>query len=275
LGIPRYAPDDRLALFRIYAPVWQIQYGGNDDRIGWPFWGKEGRIGVDTDRATTFMRLSFTRFGQTVLPQLNYIIWFPSRPKRSFWDIYGGVLDGLNYRVTLDLTGKPILYETVHNCGCYYKAYPTMRLHRRSSIAYAEKPLILEAPGHGAPSTRMVVAMERGTHYVRHLYWRSSESQPEESSYALVDYDRLKSLPHPSGRRQSMFNRYGLVAGTERLERVILWPTGVLSPGAMRQWGKHAVAFAGRRHFDDPFYMEKMFVLRDQPRTAFAAPQRP
>ena len=45
-----------------------------------------------------------------------------------------------------------------------------------------------------------------------------------------------------------------------RLERFILWPTGVLSSGAMRQWGRHSVAFAGRRHFDDPFFMDRMFV---------------
>jgi hypothetical protein len=56
-----------------------------------------------------------------------------------------------------------------------------------------------------------------------------------------------------------MFQQNGITRGTERLERLILWPTGVYSPGAMRQWGRHAVAFAGKRHFDDPFYMEKMF----------------
>jgi hypothetical protein len=27
----------------------------------------------------------------------------------------------------------------------------------------------------------------------------------------------------------------------------------------MRQWGKHAVAFVGQRHFDDPFYLDEMF----------------
>jgi hypothetical protein len=58
-----------------------------------------------------------------------------------------------------------------------------------------------------------------------------------------------------------MFDRTGIVPGTQRLERYLLWPTGVLSPGAMRQWGTHAVAFVGRRHFDDPFYLEEMFTF--------------
>jgi hypothetical protein len=34
---------------------------------------------------------------------------------------------------------------------------------------------------------------------------------------------------------------------------------GVPDPGAMRQWGRHATAFVGRRHFDDPFLIERYF----------------
>jgi hypothetical protein len=31
----------------------------------------------------------------------------------------------------------------------------------------------------------------------------------------------------------------------------------------MRQWGRHAVAFVGERHFDDPDFMDKIFVEND------------
>jgi hypothetical protein len=31
----------------------------------------------------------------------------------------------------------------------------------------------------------------------------------------------------------------------------------------MRQWGRHAVAFVGERHFDDPFSIENMFLKND------------
>ena len=34
---------------------------------------------------------------------------------------------------------------------------------------------------------------------------------------------------------------------------------GILSAGAMRQWGRHATAFIGRRHFDDADLFEKRF----------------
>jgi hypothetical protein len=34
---------------------------------------------------------------------------------------------------------------------------------------------------------------------------------------------------------------------------------GIASPGAMRQWGTHATAFVGRRHFDAPDLIAKTF----------------
>jgi len=51
----------------------------------------------------------------------------------------------------------------------------------------------------------------------------------------------------------------GVVAGTERAERWLIWPMGVPAPGAMRQWGHHATAFIGRRHFDDPDLLTRLF----------------
>jgi hypothetical protein len=259
LGIPVYSREQREALFRMYAPVWEIQIQGEYDRIGTPIWTDRGVLDVDTRKPLTYTLLSFTRFGKQIRTQLNYIVWFPARPKQSDWDLYGGLLDGLNYRVTLDRDGFPLLYETVHNCGCYYKAYPTKRLQIRAKMDYAEPPLILNAPDLDPSQNLVTVAMESRTHYVQHLYPLSRASQPEAAAYSLADYGQLRSLSYSSGARRSMFNQYSLAPGSERLERFILWPTGVLSPGGMRQWGRHAVAFAGRRHFDDPFYMDKMF----------------
>ena len=117
LGIPQYSPEDLKALFYAYAPLWEIRFEGNYDRIGAPNWSNKGELNVNTDQPVTYTLFSYTRFGKEILPQLNYIVWFPSRPKNSSLDIYGGHLDGLIYRVTLENNNKPILYETVHNCG--------------------------------------------------------------------------------------------------------------------------------------------------------------
>jgi hypothetical protein len=53
------------------------------------------------------------------------------------------------------------------------------------------------------------------------------------------------------------------VPGTERAERWLFWPMGIASAGQMRQWGRHATAFVGRRHFDDAGLLDLYFAPRD------------
>ena len=89
LGIPVYSPEQLEVLFRMYAPVWEIQIKDDDDRIGTPFWTGKGVLHVNTNKPLTYTLLSFTRFGKRILTQLNYIVWFPSRPKQSAMDLYG------------------------------------------------------------------------------------------------------------------------------------------------------------------------------------------
>jgi hypothetical protein len=260
LGLPRYSAEEKDALFKSYAPLWQVETRGPYDLIGSPLWNDKGSLDVDLSQPVTFTLMSFTRFGNEILTQLNYIIWFPSRPKEGAWDIYGGRLDGVNLRVTLDSNGEPLLYETMHNCGCYYKAYPSGRLRVRPSIDYAEPPLIFAAPRVDPARQVLAVAMESRTHYVLHLYPAALPAASGAATYRLMDYGTLRSLPFASKIKKSMFGQDSIVAGSDRLERFILWPMGVLSAGGMRQWGRHAVAFVGRRQFDDPFYMDKMFT---------------
>lgn len=260
LDVPRFTARALKSLFDYYAPIWEIDTQGDYDRIGAPFWTAAGGLAVDTGQPVTYTLLSHTRFKGEILTQLNYIIWFPSRPKVNVLDIYGGLLDGLNYRVTLDRDGEPLLYETVHHCGCYYAAYPTRRLAVREKIAYKEPPLILEAPDPLPDHQRMTVSMRSRTHFVRHLYGSETGAHEDAVTYRLAPYGRLRSLDDGQGGRRSMFDPDSLAPGTQRLERVLFWPTGVYSAGAMRQWGRHAVGFAGRRHFDEPYFMEEMFT---------------
>jgi hypothetical protein len=196
LGLPLYSAKDRQILFQSHAPVWEVETQSEDDRIGSPFWNDTGDLSIDIRQPVAFTLLSFTRFGKEILTQLNYIIWFPSRPKLSAWDIYGGQLDGINLRVTLDNAGEPLLYETIHNCGCYYEAYPTRRLNVRESIDYAEPPLIFAAPEFDSERQWLTIAMESQTHYVQHLYPTDRNATSATATYALVDYGLLRSLPY-------------------------------------------------------------------------------
>jgi hypothetical protein len=77
----------------------------------------------------------------------------------------------------------------------------------------------------------------------------------------MRDDDSLRSLPAANGERRSLFAPDGIVAGSERGERWFYWPMGIAEPGAMRQWGRHATAFVGIRHFDDPDIIARYFCL--------------
>ncbi len=104
--------------------------------------------------------------------------------------------------------------------------------------------------------------MQAGTHYVQRVY-RHGDAQTDEA-YEFADYDRLRSLPARDGQRRSLFRADGIVEGTQRRERWLFWPMGVPEPGAMRQWGNHAIAFVGRRHFDDPHLLERYFAPAEE-----------
>jgi hypothetical protein len=109
-------------------------------------------------------------------------------------------------------------------------------------------------------SERPLLRIQSGTHYiVRVGLVRGSDSL---ARYEMRPYGELRSLPRLDGGQASAFGTDGLVPGTERAERFLFWPSGILSAGAMRQWGRHATAFVGRRHFDDADLLEKRFRLQ-------------
>ena len=90
-------------------PTWEVDVVDDNDLLGTPVWRKGAA--VDTQRATEYRLLSHARFGDQVLLQLNYVIWFKARPGE---DIYAGRFDGLIWRVTLGPDGEPWLYDSIH-----------------------------------------------------------------------------------------------------------------------------------------------------------------
>ena len=248
--------DPRLArLFRTFAPVFEVDVVSDDDRIGTPGI-RNGQVRVDTSRPVVFTLTSHARLESELLLQLNYVIWFPARPLSGRLDLLGGHLDGLTWRVTLGRDGRPLFYDTMHNCGCFYMAFPTDAFEPRPRHAFEEPVLAPQRLWRDA--RRPVIRLAARTHYVERVYPYSATSVPTAATYDSRPYDRLRSLPDGVGHR-SMFGADGIVKGTERAERWLLWPMGVPKPGAMRQWGSHAIAFVGRRHFDDPDLIERNF----------------
>jgi hypothetical protein len=256
LGIPEPLGQDRIRLLSTFAPIWEVDVTGDFDRLGMPRQDPSLGPTIDVERAVTFAHVSYARWHTRPLLQLNYIVWFPERPRSGAFDLLGGRLDGITWRVTLGHDGLPLVYDTMHNCGCYHMFFPTARVRVKEPRPVYEEPLLV--PQQLAASTRRVVLrIATRTHYLRRVY--TIDETVEDQTYAVREYSELRSLPLVNGGRRSLFRPNGLVPLTERAERWLLWPMGIPEPGAMRQRGHHATAFIGRRHFDEPDLLGRYF----------------
>jgi hypothetical protein len=187
------------------------------------------------------------------------VFWFDSRPKQSAFDLYGGKLDGLHMRITLDKNYQPLMLESMHNCGCYHKFYPRADLVLKEGVQkQKEPPFVAQHLPEIKPNQKLVVRISSGEHYVQDI--RVSDEIAVTRKYSFESYDALRNLPAGNGEIKSLFAPDGIVKGTERLESLVLWPMGVKAPGAMRQRGRHVIAFAGERYFDDPLLLEENFT---------------
>jgi hypothetical protein len=271
LGIPKFTAAQRDLLFQAYAPAYEIETTGEYDRFGPLSWRNGPAPEVDPTRPVAYRRLAFTRFNGKVLAQLVYTIWFPERPASGATDLLAGRLDGVVFRVTLGSDGAPLVYDTIHPCGCYHMFFPTARVKLLPApdpaIEWAFVPLRLPAL---AAAQRVVVRIASRTHYVIGV---RRDTGTSGTRYRFADDNDLRALPTADHGTRSAFGPDGIVPGTERGERFLFWPMGVDDSGAMRQWGNHATAFIGRRHFDDADLIERRFEMSSGTQTTFVQPE--
>ncbi len=261
--VPRVEGTALDALLAAYAPDYAIDTATNDDRPGRPFRRDDGVPDVDASSPVVYTRLAWTRFDGALLPQLVYTVWFAQRPPRFAGDPLAGRLDGLVWRVTLDRDGAPLLFDTIHPCGCYHQFVPTARLVAKPPEPGVEEgALVVQTLPELPVGARVRLHVAAGTHYLRRVepVAAGGAPAPGEDRYRLDRESALRTLPLAAGGTASLYGPDGIVAGTERPERYALWISGIESPGAMRQWGRHATAFVGRRHFDDAFLVERYFA---------------
>lgn len=255
LGIPQPTAARQAALFAAHAPVWAIEARSTADRPG-ALVRTPAKPAADPARPAEYRHWSWTRFRGEVLVQLSYVLWFPERPPDgSLVDIYAGHLDGLVWRVTLTPDGEPLAYESIHPCGCYYTVFPAPGWRVRAPAPGEEPVFAPRAAPRPGPDERIVIRLESGTHYIAGV---ESGDATGFTPLSPLPLDSLRSLPLPAGGRDSAFAPNGLIPSSRRAERFLLWPLGVPNPGAMRQWGTHAIAFIGKRHFDDPYLLDSL-----------------
>jgi hypothetical protein len=280
LQVPAPSTPDLERLFTQFAPRFEIDTASNDDLPGTLVWrsGQSSNappsLALDTAAPALYRQVAYTRYQGRNLLQLVYTLWFAARPPApgSTFDMLAGQLDGVVWRVTLAPDGTPLLYDSMHPCGCYHLFFPTPAALPKpapeTGIEWAFVPTALPAVG---AQDRVTLRIAARTHYVDRVsvgpvagVARIAGGTDTQSTtpYAWRDYHSLRSLPvGASSEKRSVFNPKGFIDGTDRPERWLFWPMGIERAGSMRQWGKHATAFVGRRHFDDATLLEQRFVF--------------
>ena len=258
LHIPQLTHEQLQSLFEYFSPVWEIDTLTNNDRLGAVGLNINHAPQIDVTRPLAYTASGYTRWHGKVLLQLIYQVWFPAREKTGLFDLYGGDLDSIIWRVTLNPDGSPLAFDSIHACGCYYLLFPVQGYGAMTPKDDAEPVLSPKNIAADSSGYRITLKLEGRTHYLQQVYLADASSNEKDPIYWLVELDGLRSLPALDGTKRSLYDKEGLIGASARLERFLFWPFGVVSPGAMRELGTHAIAFIGKRHFDDPFLFEQL-----------------
>jgi len=223
---------DRLAI--TYAPTIEIETRADYDRFGWLRWRRGVSLPqVDAAEPTVYVQVAYTRYGEHLLLQLVYTLWFPERSSRDTLDPRAGPLDGVVWRVTLAPDGEPLVYDSIHACGCFHAFFPTPRARTRAG---AFVPQRLPRVGE---DERPVVTLASAAHDIEGV--RLERGADSLVRYTLRSYDELRSMPRLTGGHASAFGPDGRIAGS-----------------AARQWGRQLI---GDYHFDEGDLLERRFEL--------------
>jgi hypothetical protein len=260
LRIPRLDGEEEEKLARAFAPVIIQDVAKPFDAIGYLGWKSE-HVGIFPEKPTVYYYFGYSFLNEQPILQIHYVVWYAARGGNNPPWFERGHLDGLAIRFSLDPQGKVFMVDIMNNCGCYHLFAPDpKRVNQILSPSSSTPPFVPQNLPTLQKEERLGVRVNSGWHQVQRLLAVRDWADP--ISYELVPYEILESLPQGNGQQKSIFDPEGIIPGTERIERLFLFPMGVPHVGSMRQRGHHAIDFIGRVHFDDPDLFERNFVLK-------------
>jgi 8-oxo-dGTP pyrophosphatase MutT (NUDIX family) len=201
LGHPALSERELDRLVAAYAPSFEVEIGDDRDRFGRLRWRRAaGAPDLDAAEPVVYVQAAYTRYGEHVLLQLVYTLWF------------AGPFDAVMWRVTLAPDGEPLVYDAIHPCRFLQAFFPTSRARPREASFV---PHALARVGEGE---RPVVTIASRTHYVERVdLVHGTDSLVR---YAFRAYDELRSLPRAGGEHASVFGADGRIAGTSCVQRL-------------------------------------------------------
>ena len=259
LQVPLPDADQGRWLARNFAPVLVQQQATAADH-----WGRVARTGdgivINGTQPLVYWYLDHLFDGPAALLRVNYVLWYPQRNGEVTPWLERGRYDGLTIGVTLAANGRPLLVETLNNCGCYHQFFPGADLPPPLPVPFAPDPLVPQTLPALSPGNRLAVYVIAGWHQVIRLGTRPAAATAG-GDYGFVPYRELEQLPGPDGRVASLFDEDGILPGSERVERWFFFSMGIPSVGSMRQRGHLPITLLGREHYDDPQLLQHTFGL--------------
>lgn len=264
LGFPGLYGSQWRALAERHAPQFWIDTVDANDLPAAPAFEAQG-LTANAARNRVNYLITYARFGKDLLVQISYFVWFKSPDGAQT-----GPVDGLIWRVTLDTQFRPMAYESLHASGNDHRWHPVQPLQARDQNGSEREPQFI-APEF-APAQAATLRLDSGTHALQRVVTAELADGASRHGYELRPYEELFTLALPLGGTHSLFGPDGLVTGTHGMDPVGGFSSGILQPGALRQYGHHAIVHVGRRHFDDPYLLEETFVPPPVPSPAAPAP---
>jgi len=234
-SLPKHPPDDRLRAyaseldpwhFSRHAPVFVVDKPTQSyNRIGTPSARMEGddeTVFVDGNQPTIFVRKTKFTTARGAYTNLTYRIHFEKVPFGPFPPNLGwGDNVGLLLMVTLNDSGQPILFTTVHTCGCYLAFVPTSYLpadafpqgwNRARQKVYGESLPGLIDYADGSPTYfRLMVLLQDRTHRIMDMWLADSRSslRYETVGMPIKPLKTLEGLSLPGGGSTSFYETSG------------------------------------------------------------------
>ncbi len=185
------------------------------------------RVYVDPSKPTIYVHKLAFKTGRGVYTNLYYRVHFERVPFNLLpFNVSAGMNTGLIVVVTLNNTGDPLLYTTVHTCGCYLAIVPTSNLpddayppnwDREGQRVYGEKlPGLLDFSSGEAGGYRAVVRLRSKSHRVRAVSLANALEIKEAfrlENVPILPFDALEALTMGDGSVTSFFETEGLKKG--------------------------------------------------------------
>lgn len=262
LGIPRLTKEEIDRLVFALSPVFYQDETGSYDKIGEAVW-QDHAVKINYERPVVYYYITYGFIRDEPALQINYTLWYTERPAPHTPWMERGPIDGITARVSLDANGLPIMVDVMNNCGCYHFFVPRKdSIERVIPKPFFFDPLVTSWLPEPFPKEHISLRIHSGWHQVRNI---SAGKIPEDAiAYELVPYEELESLPHSDGRRESVFDPYGIMKSSKSIEPFILFSMGVPAVGYMRQRENHPTKLLRVEHFTDPGFFDKNFLFRQE-----------